>query len=330
MKRWWIISLIVIFVIVALFVLGQKRNRMHSIPAGFETVKVVRGDIEVKVLATGTIQSYTRVEVRAPQRGRIDQVEVDEGDFVKKGEVLAWISSEDRIALLDAAQASLAEARRENRIEAIREAERAYEIANRAYKMVPITTSISGRVIKRACEPGQNVSLDNILFVLSDRLVANVEVDEADIGKIRIGQKAWITLDAFPDQRIEGRVTKISLEGRVVNDVVVYDVMVDAITVPKYWSSGMTANLEFVAESKKDILIVPATAVRRRNGETFVLVLKDKPIIRPVKTGITDRKMTEICEGLSPGEEVVIGELKGREGRPNAINRSMRLLRRPR
>lgn len=325
-----LIILVLLLVAATVFFIWQKRHTARAAQTKYQIVKVETGDIEVKVLSTGTIQPYTRVAVRASQRGRIDKSEVNEGDIVKKDDILAWLSNEDRIVLLDAARSALESARKENNETAIKEAERAYEIADKAYKPVPITTSISGEVIKRSCEPGQNVSLEDVLFVLSDRLVANVEVDEADIGMVKVRQKASIVLDAFPEERVDAKVTKISLEGRIVSDVVVYDVLVDAVKVPKYWSSGMTANVEFIAASKKDILIVPASAIRDDNGKKFVIVLEGKPAMRPVKTGITDRKMVEISEGLNQGDTVIVGEIKDSQWRPNAINRSMRLLGRPR
>jgi len=327
MRKLWIV-IIMILVIFAGFFYLQKRKTDNANQPRFETVKVERGDIEVKVLSTGTIQPYTRVEVRSSVRGRIDRVEVNERDIVKKGDILAWISSEDRIALLDAARSALESAHKENNEEAIKEAKMTYEIADKAYKPVLLSTSISGEVIKRSCEPGQNISLENILFVLSDRLVASVEVDEADIGKIKLRQKAWIVLDAFPDERVDAKVTKISREGRIVSDVVIYDVMVDALKVPHYWSSGMTANVEFIAESKNDILIIPKSAVQEKGSKKFVIIFEDKPIMREIETGITDRKMIEVTEGLNQNELIILGEINDNSWQRNVIDRSIHMIRR--
>lgn len=289
-----------------------------------------KGNIEVKVLSTGIIQPYTRVEVSASVGGRIDRVEVDEGDLVKKGDILAWISSEDRMALLDAARSALESSQQENDQEAIKEAEMAYEIAEKAYKPVPLTNSISGEVINRSCEPGQNVSTQSILFVIADRLVASVEVDEVDIGKIKLGQQTWITLDAFPDERLKGKVTKISREGSLVSDVVVYEVMVDPLKVPRHWASGMTANVEFMVERKDSILVIPKGTVKGKEGDNYVMLLEDKPTPRKIETGITDGRVIEVTEGLKEGEKIILGgiENNSRQGEPGQdLRRMMRGLR---
>ena len=309
MKKIFVVIAFVAIVVVGYFY-WQKRNGDNPEQPSYETVRVERGNIEIKVLSTGIIQPYTRVEVSSSVNGRIDRIEVDEGDIVKEGDILAWISSEDRIALLDAARSGLESAKKKNNPEAVKEAETAYMIADKAYKTVPLTNSISGEVINRSCEPGQNISTQSILFVISDRLVAKVEVDEADIGKIKAGQETWIVLDAFTDERLKGKVTKISREGRLVSDVVVYDVMVDPLKVPRHWASGMTANVEFIVERKDSVLMIPKSAVKEREGKSFVMVLEEKPAPRKIETGITDGRMLEVTKGLKKGDTVILSGIE--------------------
>jgi len=315
MKKIWIAIVIVIVIISGFFFIG-KRFRRSSAEPQWTTTEVTRGNIEVKVLATGTIQPYTRVEVNSPVSGRIDRVLVDEGDVVKPGDILAWISSEDRIALLDAARSVLESAERSKDETAIKEARRAYEVASNAYKPVPLTNSIKGEVIRRAVEPGENVTPQSVLFVISDRLVANVSVDEADIGKIRLNQDALIVLDAFPNESMPAKVTKISREAKVVSDVVVYNVMVEPVEVPKRWASGMTANVAFKVINKQNVLILPTSALKERDGEKFVLVLSgNRPEPRRVMTGATDGKMVEITDGLKEGDKVLVSSGQPSPGR---------------
>ena len=305
MKK-FLIPVIIIIVIVAVFFFIKSRKEKKKNGMEYETVEVTRGDIEVKVLSVGTIQPYTRVEVRSSVSGRVDSVEVEEGDHVEKRAVLAFISSEDRISLIDAALSALESAQRQNNKAAIAQARESYRVAQKAYKPVPLITSISGEVIDRSCEPGQNVSPDSVLFVLSDRLVAGVEVDEADIGKIEIGQEAVIVLDAFPDDNVPAKVTKISREGRTVSEVVIYDVMVEPLEVPDNWASGMTATVTFKVESRPDILQVPAGTVKEKGPVKLVFVLRgNKPEPVKVETGISDGKMVEIIEGLDQGDKVL-------------------------
>ena len=305
MKKLWLL-LIPVIVAPAAFYYFHDRGANGSQQTTVETAQVKRGNIEIRVLSTGTIEPHTRVEVSSPVSGRIDRVLVDEGDIVKEGDILAWISSEDRIALLDAARSALESAQEANDTEADREAKAGYEIADKAYRPVPLTNSIRGEVISRTCEPGQNVSTATTLFAIADRLVATVQVDEADIGKIRQGQDASVTLDAFPDERVAAKVTKISREGTLVSDVVEYDVTVEAVRVPAHWASGMTANVEFSVAGKENVLVIPRSALVEEDGRAFVAVGTGAQARREIKTGITDGKMVEVLEGLNEGDSVVL------------------------
>lgn len=329
MKRLFFIIIPVIAILAGLFYLRERDSSDAKQPS-YETVRVERGSIEVKVLSTGTVEPYTRVEVSSSVNGRIDRVEVNEGDRVKDGDILAWISSEDRVGLLDAARSALESAQEKNDEEAIKDAKTAYEIADKAYKPVPLTNSIRGEVINRSCEPGQNVSTQSVLFAIADRLVARVQVDEADIGKIRPGQNAWVVLDAFPDERVKARVTKISREGKLVSDVVEYDVMVEPVQVAGHWKSGMTANVTFMVESKDSILVIPRSALVEEDGRAFVTIAEEKPARRKIETGITDGKLIEVTEGLREGEAVVLGQTESEPKSTTDRSRSIRMMMGPR
>jgi len=324
MKKILIGILVLIIVIVGFFFLRKRLTNKSKQPQ-FTVAEVTRGNIEVKVLSTGTIQPYTRVEVNSPVSGRIERVEVDEGNVVKPGDILAWISSEDRIALLDAARSKLEDAQNKGDPAAINEAKMAQTIADNAYKPVPLTNSISGQVINRSCEPGQNVTTQTVLFVISDRLVANVQVDEADIGKISLGQDAVITLDAFPNEQMQAKVTKISHEGTLVADVVVYNVMVEPLKVPSHWASGMTANVEFIIVSKPNVLTLPNAALKQRDGNKFVLVLSgNKPEPRTIETGATDGKKVEVIGGLTEGDKVIVSNMQTQQNQSGSSERTAR------
>lgn len=325
MKKLWLV-MIPLVVAAAAFLYFRDKNANGSQEEALETAAVQRGNIEVKVLSTGTIEPYTRVEVSSPVNGRIDKVMVDEGDKVKEGDVLAWISSEDRIALLDAARSALESAQEAGDAQADREAKADYEIADKAYRPVPLTNSMRGEVISRTCEPGQNVSTQTALFAIADRLVATVQVDEADIGKIKPGQDSWIILDAFPDERVKARVTKISKEGKLVSDVVEYDVMVQPIVVPRHWASGMTANVEFLVEKKENILVVPKSAISEREGASFVTLMAGGRQHRRIETGITDGKLVEVVRGLEQGDRVALSQTASSQAEPENRRPRMRMM----
>lgn len=314
-------AVVVVIAVAALALLWPKSSPEQGHGERMTAV-VRRGNIEVKVLATGTIQPFTRVEVRSPQKGRLEEVTVDEGAWVRKGNILALVSGEDRISLLDAANSMMQEAKAAGAEEAIEKAKLAKETAMKAYLPIPITSPLRARVIKRSCQPGQNVNPNDVLFVLSDRLVAGVEVDETDIGKIHVGQSAVVTLEAFPEVKKVGKVVKISQEGRTVSNVVIYDVQVDPKSIPPNWSSGMTANVEFLVYDLQNVIVLPVNLVRQEGMDKMVMVGGKKPHPQRIETGATDGKVIEITSGLSEGDTVLV---MGSEGEAGGMQRSQAL-----
>ncbi|MDD2889564.1 MAG: efflux RND transporter periplasmic adaptor subunit [bacterium] len=342
MKKIVIPGILVLLIIsVVLFSVKKHKTNLKQQQKD-PTVQVSYGNIEVKVLSTGTIQPYTRVEVKPPVNGRLDKIEAQEGDKVYENKVLALLSSEERVAIITSAESDLSEAKKSGDNASIESAQKSYEMVKGFYKSVPINASISGEIIKRDCEPGQNVTTATVLFVISDKLVANVSVDEADIRNISIGYPAQIVLDAFPDQEITGRVVKISHESRLVSNVNIYDVMVVPDSIPEYWRSGMTANVNFIIQSKDNVLSLPlsivrerkgfkgakksanadkhgkqgqwagsnspkrdSTSTRKRNNKYVFLLENGKSVERDVQTGLSDGANIEITSGLKEGDTVI-------------------------
>ncbi|MGH7803131.1 MAG: efflux RND transporter periplasmic adaptor subunit, partial [Candidatus Binatia bacterium] len=199
--------------------IGWVRNTAEPEAPRFRAVPVERGTIEVTALATGVVQPQNRLELKPPIAGRIERILVREGDRVGRGQILAWMSSLERAALLDAARAK-------------GDAELAHW--EELYKAAPLPAPIAGTIIARSVEPGQGVTTTDPVFVLSDRLIVKAQVDETDIGRIRIGEKASVTLDAYSDSKIEARVDHIAFEAVTVNNVTVYEVDVLPVTVPAF------------------------------------------------------------------------------------------------
>ncbi|MBI4388117.1 MAG: efflux RND transporter periplasmic adaptor subunit [Candidatus Omnitrophica bacterium] len=270
--------------------------------------KITRGDLEIKITATGEIKPQNRVEIKPTISGRIDEVLVEEGEEVKQGQILAWMSSTERAALLDAARAQGPEA---------------FEKWQNAYKPAPLIAPLDGMVIVRAVEPGQTVSTTDPVVVLSDRLIVNAQVDETDLSLIKIGQRAEIGLDAYPDRFIEAKVDHISYESTLVNNVNVYAVDVLPDQIPSVFRSGMTANVVFLVAERKGTLLVPSEAVsafpkhvKNPNGYDFAIYKKSfggKLVPMPVRIGESDGRVTEILEGIKENEEIVIVKSKRSE-----------------
>lgn len=289
-----VVAAIVLLVVLAAGVWVWRAGRAPA-----ETVRaleVARGTIEVTILANGTVQPRNRLEVKLPIAGRVEQVLVQEGQAVARGQVLAWMSSSERAALLDAARARGPE-----------EVERWEEF----YKATPIVSPIRGTLIKRNAEPGQSFTSADAVLVVADRLIVQAQVDETDIAQVKLNQSARITLDAYPGEPIPGTVAAIAYEAKTVSNVTTYTVDVLPGKVPAFMRSGMTVSVAFQLASKSDVLRVPVRALKVRNGETYVeLAGGGDRETRAVETGLTDGKFTEIVSGLAAGEKVLVTQIK--------------------
>jgi macrolide-specific efflux system membrane fusion protein len=268
-------------------------------------LEVGRGDIEVAILANGTVQPRNRLEIKPPLAGRVEQVLVQEGQVVGRGQIVAWMSSSERAALLDAARARGPE-----------EVKRWEEF----YKATPILSPIHGTVIKRNVEPGQSFTSADAVLVIADRLIVEALVDETDIAQVRPKQPAHITLDAYPGETIPAVVEAIAYEAKTVSNVTTYTVDVLPEKVPPFMRSGMTASVAFQITRRENVLRVPSRALERRDGRSYVRVTNGAgPEERAVEAGLTDGKFTEIVSGLSEGEKVTVAPIKT-EQRAGGIN----------
>jgi len=266
-------------------------------PAAYQRVSVTRGDIDTTILSTGTVQPENRLAIKPPIAGRIEQVLVKEGQVVRKNQVLAWMSSTERAALLDAAAAKGPE-----------ELKRWEEL----YRATPVLAPIDGAIIVGDVQPGQSFTSQDSIFVMSDRLTVKAQVDETDIAQIHLKQKATIVLDAYPDQPIPARVDQIAYDATTVNNVTVYIVDVLPNRTPAFMRSGMTANVSFDSASVSNVLVLPSAAIRTREGRSYVLLAppekKAKPVEKEVQTGLSDGKRVQVVAGVSEGDVVLVSE----------------------
>jgi macrolide-specific efflux system membrane fusion protein len=252
----------------------------------------------VTVLATGTVQPENRLEIKPPVAGRVEKILVKEGQVVRKGQILAWMSSTERAAMLDAARAQGPEE--------IRKWEE-------NYRPTPIFAPINGTIILKNVESGQTFTNADSVFVMSDRLTVKAQVDETDIAQIRLKQSARIVLDAYPKETIGAVVDQIAFDAKTVNNVTTYVVDVLPERTPEFMRSGMTANVTFLITSRDEVLTVPNEVLKTQENTYSVLVKANGEkgfVERPVEVGITDGKKTEILKGLSDGETILVAELK--------------------
>jgi len=261
-----------------------------------QTISVTRGDLDIKVSTTGYVSPQNRVEVKPPLAGRVDTLLVKEGDYVQKGQIIAWISSTERAALLDSA-----------RINGQLGVKKWAEV----YKPTPLVSPVSGTVIASDIEPGQSFTNADAVLVISDRLIIKAQVDETDIGKIKVGQNAEIAIDAYAKQPFQARVDHIAYEAHAVDNVTVYYVEVRPKQDVPFIRSGMSATVTFLVSQKRHVLLLPTAAIRNQADQSGVLKPgKKRPRFHPVETGATDGKQTEILSGLKEGDEIMMPSLE--------------------
>jgi macrolide-specific efflux system membrane fusion protein len=261
--------------------------------------KVERGNIEITILSTGTVQPENRLEIKAPIPGRVEKILIKEGDYVKKGKILAWMSSAERATLLDSAQAS---------------GEKEVKKWEEIYRPTPIIAPIDGTIVLKNIENGQTFTTTDAILVMSDRLTVKAQVDETDIASIKLKQAAEITLDAYPETKISAKVDQIAFEATTISNVTTYIVDVLPKEIPSFMRSGMTANVKFFMDEKNDVLTVPNDAVKIQDGKSTVIVLQDgEQVEREIETGITDGKKIEVVSGLNEGDTVFSAQIKPRD-----------------
>ena len=190
-----------------------------------------------------------------------------------------------------------------------------------------ITSPIDGVVLSKAVEEGQTVAasfntpeLFTIAQDLTDmRVIA--DIDEADIGGVKEGQRVTFTVDAYPEDKFEGAVTQVRQQATTESNVVTYEVVISAPNNDLKLKPGLTANVTIYTMEKNDVLAVPSKALRFVPNEA--LLQKDQKIedveakakvwtlegntfkAHAVETGTTNGMVTEILGGISEGTEVL-------------------------
>lgn len=258
-----------------------------------------REDLRITISATGMVEPQNRLEIKPPIAGRVEEIRVREGDRVEAGAILAVLSSTDRASLLDAAR--------------FRDQETLL-YWEEIYRPSPLISPIAGEVIVRSVEPGQTVTANDVVLVISDRLIVKAQIDETDIGKVKKGQEAVISLDAYPETKVSSRVDHIAFESQVVSNVTIYEVDILPEIVPEIFRSGMTANVEIFQKVHRDVLTLPREAVEQdRDGWSVLIpgVGKSPPARSPVKIGLFAGERVEILSGLDEASRVLVVTRRG-------------------
>ena len=326
----------------------------------FMTAKVEKGDIQTTITATGTIEPVTSVTVGTQVSGIVSKLYVDYNSIVKKGQVIAELDKTNLTSELNTAKANLNSAQgtlnyeqanfkryqtlydkglvsadeyesaRLSFLKAKEQVNTARENVQKAQTNLgyaTITSPIDGVVLSKAVEEGQTVAasfntpeLFTIAQDLTDmRVIA--DIDEADIGGVIEGQRVSFTVDAFPDDRFEGRVTQVRQQATTSSNVVTYEVVISAPNNDLKLKPGLTASVTIYTLEKQGVLIVPAKALQftpieaiLKEGQKIEDVEAPRKLwtlegntfkAHAVETGTTNGVMTEIVSGIAEGAEVL-------------------------
>ncbi len=325
----------------------------------YSEAEAAKQDIVNSVTATGTIEPVTSVDVGTQVSGVISKLYVDYNSVVKAGQVIAELDRTNLMSELSSAQASLKSAQSEldyqktnyERYKALydkglisandfeqarlsyvqaqqrtRQQKESVKKAQTNLGYATITSPIDGVVLSKEVEEGQTVAssfstptLFKIARDLTDmRVIA--DVDEADIGDVKEGQRVTFTVDAFPDDTFEGQVTQVRQEATTESNVVTYEVVISAPNDDLKLKPGLTANVVIFTMEAKDVLAVPSKALRFTPREAMLnsdetitdTDAKEKVWVKEgsnlkavaVETGMTNGTLTQITKGLKPGTHV--------------------------
>ena len=355
-KVWYAIGAVVVILIAWSMLRGGKKEEKIS----FETAKVEKSDIHTSITATGTIEPVTSVTVGTQVSGIVSKLYVDYNSVVKKGQVIAELDRTNLISELNTAKANLAssessmayEKANYNRYKTLYDkglvSADEYESALLSYRKAKedvstkresvnkaqtnlgyatITSPIDGVVLSKSVEEGQTVAasfntpeLFSIAQDLTDmRVIA--DIDEADIGGVKEGQRVSFTVDAFPDDHFEGQVTQVRQQATTESNVVTYEVVISAPNNDLKLKPGLTANVTIFTMEKNDVMSVPSKALRFIPTEAFLekgqtisdcegehklWTLEDNTFkAHKVEIGTSNGIVTEIVSGIPEGTEIL-------------------------
>ena len=356
-KKGWIAIAVIIVIILGVWKCsgGKKEEKVT-----FETAKVEKGNIQTSITATGTIEPVTSVTVGTQVSGIVSHLYVDYNSVVKRGQVIAELDRTNLISELNAQKANLASAQSslnyqesnfkryqtlyekglvsadefesarlqyQQAREQVAQSRESVQRAQTNLGYATITSPIDGVVLSKAVEEGQTVAASfntPELFTIAQDLTnmrVIADIDEADIGGVKEGQRVAFTVDAVPEDTFEGNVTQVRQQATTESNVVTYEVVISAPNVDLKLKPGLTANVTIFTLEKNDVLTVPAKALRFQPNEAL---LKDGQTIEDcegqrkvwtlegnvfkahkVETGTTNGVTTEITGGIAEGTEVL-------------------------
>jgi len=346
--------------LIALTVIAVLSSCKKEQRTSFSMAKVEKGNIQTSITATGTIEPVTSVTVGTQVSGIVNKLYVDYNSEVKKGQIIAELDKTNLISELNTAKANLSSAQstlayEQNNFQRYKTlydkglvSADEFETARLSYLKAKdqvttssqsvqkaqtnlgyatITSPIDGVVLSKAVEEGQTVAASfntPELFTIAQDLTnmrVIADIDEADIGGVKEGQRVSFTVDAFPDDQFEGHVTQVRQQATTESNVVTYEVVISAPNNDLKLKPGLTANVTIFTLEKNDVLTVPAKALRFTINEALLQEgqkIEDCPgnhklwtldgntfKAHAVEIGTSNGVSTEIISGIAAGTDVL-------------------------
>lgn len=336
---------------------GKKEEKIT-----FDTAAVAPANIMNSITATGTIEPVTSVTVGTQVSGIVSKLFVDYNSVVKKGQVIAELDKTNLMSQLNTAKTQLATAQSQLNYqtanykryktlfekglvaaddfdnaklsytqakEQVASAKEEVQRAQTNLSYATITSPINGVVLSKSVEEGQTVaasfSTPELFTIAQDLTNMQVvaDVDEADIGDVKEGERVTFTVDAYPDDTFEGKVKQVRQEATTTNNVVTYEVVISAPNADLKLKPGLTANVTIYTAERKGVLSVPSKALRFTpqketvgkmkivdvaNAKNKVWTIEGNSIVaHKVNIGMTDGTNTQIVGGIAEGTKVITG-----------------------
>lgn len=358
-KKLLVIAAIAAIATLAVWLLsgGKKEEKIT-----FDTAAVAPANIMNSITATGTIEPVTSVTVGTQVSGIVSKLFVDYNSVVKKGQVIAELDKTNLMSQLNTAKTQLATAQSQLNYqtanykryktlfekglvaaddfdnaklsytqakEQVASAKEEVQRAQTNLGYATITSPIDGVVLSKSVEEGQTVaasfSTPELFTIAQDLTNMQVvaDVDEADIGDVKEGERVSFTVDAYPDDTFEGEVKQVRQEATTTNNVVTYEVVISAPNADLKLKPGLTANVTIYTAERKGVLSVPSKALRFTpqketvgkmkivdvaNAKNKVWTIEGNSIVaHKVNIGMTDGTNTQIVGGIAEGTKVITG-----------------------
>jgi len=293
-----------------------KLDRMNSL---YSQDVVARQDVDNAQTEFDVAEAQVRhaQAVLDAAQANSSEKELRQQDVTQAEEALRQAQSAYSLAVANAAQVRVKEQGIATARAQVAQSRAALQFAETQYSYTRIVSPINGVIALVSTQEGETIAAGLqaptfVTIVDLSRLQVDALIDETDIGKVKVGDAASFTVDSYPDEEFEGKVTAIYPTAIIDQNVVNYDVVVTIANPRGMLRPDMTANVTINIASRSDVLAVPTKAIRREEGAKVVYVLdKGKPARRQIKTGWKDGEYTEVVSGLREGEEVVVGDLPG-------------------